>query len=697
MQALIKPIVVIFCVLYGLLWFGVEFEDVKRLLNGGDLFVVEKGVQLGLKDDIFDKCKLENGPLWTEYLWEWLDPVGDPMRSCNHSYAPWSSLLPDGRVRLTEACPNEAECRARAILWKGDYGKDFREWHEIREEYVFELSGREYPRSKVTKPASNVPKPPSVHIIVLDSIGSSHGRRVFHQTHRYLKDKFGAIELKHMNKVGENSRPNGMAFLLNKLITNIKRDIYGVPSVKAEWNYTAFCRTYLDDKGFILEEFRKAGYKTLMAEDWALGVFNWPGCHGFQKKPTTHYMRPFQNRLKMNVKELRDSMGWQNCFEPHLFLNDYHEKFIRAYPESVLNEETAVQYFVLYFVDSPKAALTWASDLGHDSPQKPFHADGQFRQFFERNKAEFDDSFVFFIGDHGLRFGWAKREEGLYSRDPVGARDVNNPMTMVSVPRRFRKDAEMMANLKQNSGELLTMFDTYATFIDILETFRDGGEGRNMSKTMIKPELKGSSFLRPLPTDPRNCKTLLIPPQYCICEITKEQLNITNDHRAIGDAIAANVNERLAEANISYICAELEMDKLTQLKRIVGATDLYDVTVQLRPGGGVFQTFVRGSNGEYSVAISDVTRLNKYNHDGDCTNINEIRPLCYCKSNLLPSSPARASPPRVTLPATSTKATTPRPSTHRPSTGPSTGPGSTGADDLGTKAETKNGTEPIRA
>lgn len=52
MQALIKPIVVIFCVLYGLLWFGVEFEDVKRLLNGGDLFVVEKGVQLG-KNAIF--------------------------------------------------------------------------------------------------------------------------------------------------------------------------------------------------------------------------------------------------------------------------------------------------------------------------------------------------------------------------------------------------------------------------------------------------------------------------------------------------------------------------------------------------------------------------------------------------------------------------------------------------------------------
>lgn len=48
-------------------------------------------------------------------------------------------------------------------------------------------------------------------------------------------------------------------------------------------------------KGFVLSEFtEKRGYVSMMAEDWARGVFNYPNCYGFEMPPTTHYMRPFQ-------------------------------------------------------------------------------------------------------------------------------------------------------------------------------------------------------------------------------------------------------------------------------------------------------------------------------------------------------------------------------------------------------------------
>ncbi|GMS92888.1 hypothetical protein PENTCL1PPCAC_15063, partial [Pristionchus entomophagus] len=76
------------------------------------------------------------------------------------------------------------------------------------------------------------------------------------------------------------------------------------PSIPAEWNYTQYCKTFLDDKGFILKLFEKNGYATMMAEDWDKGVFNWPGCNGFEKQPTTHYMRPFQIRIKDGGKTL---------------------------------------------------------------------------------------------------------------------------------------------------------------------------------------------------------------------------------------------------------------------------------------------------------------------------------------------------------------------------------------------------------
>ncbi|GMS98720.1 hypothetical protein PENTCL1PPCAC_20895, partial [Pristionchus entomophagus] len=118
---------------------------------------------------------------------------------------------------------------------------------------------------------------PSVHIIVIDSIGASHGRRIFNRTHRFLKERFGAVEMLHMNK---------------------------------------------------------QGYVTMMAEDWIEGVVNWPKCKGFRKQPTTRYMRPFQLQFK-DGETIKDHMSEANCFEQHLILNDYHEKFMKAYPDSI--------------------------------------------------------------------------------------------------------------------------------------------------------------------------------------------------------------------------------------------------------------------------------------------------------------------------------------------------------------------------
>ncbi|GMR43298.1 hypothetical protein PMAYCL1PPCAC_13493, partial [Pristionchus mayeri] len=132
-----------------------------------------------------------------------------------------------------------------------------------------------------------------------------------------------------------------------------------------------------------------------------------------------------------------------------------------------------------------------------------------------------------------------------------------------------------------------------------------------------------------------DCKTLPIPPQYCLCEITKEGVNITEEHSSIGHSIVTLINDRLKKANVTSICTELKLDKVTQLDRMVGVRGLYEVTVQQQPSGGVFQTSVRGSNGNYSIVVPDVIRLDKYGKQGDCTKNNEIRPMCYCKSNLL--------------------------------------------------------------
>ncbi|GMT11978.1 hypothetical protein PFISCL1PPCAC_3275, partial [Pristionchus fissidentatus] len=188
----------------------------------------------------------------------------------------------------------------------------------------------------------------------------------------------------------------------------------------------------------------------------------------------------------------------KNCFEEHHFLNEYAQQFMHAYP------------------DSPKISLVWASCLGHDFANKPFHADADYLEFFKRNRAELDNSFLFFMGDHGLRFG-------KITETSIGQLDINNPMMIVSVPRRLRSDATLMANLNTNSHQLLSSFDVHATLVDILDSFNDTTKP-DFSETTPKKELKGSSFLRPLPMGDRNCKTLPIPFQYCICRVEKENV-----------------------------------------------------------------------------------------------------------------------------------------------------------------------------
>ncbi|GMS92907.1 hypothetical protein PENTCL1PPCAC_15082, partial [Pristionchus entomophagus] len=305
----------------------------------------------------FDQCSLLSRPAWTDYLREKFDAEFDPMKTCNRSYSTWSELSTDGRVLLTEHRPEQAKCRARAILFKSEFKTKQGEWHEINEEFVFEndivevdcnineVTVYNFLHTQVWRQKNDESmtaqtrvndaerKRPSVHIIVLDSIGASHGRRIFNRTNRFLKEEFGAVEMQHMTKVGENSRPIAIAFTFGKVIGNIKRDMFGLPSIPPDWNYKQHCKSYLDDEGFILKDFEKSGYQTMWAEDYSNAcIFNFPGCHGFQKPQTSDFFRPFQIRLDGGGKAMKGSMGKGNCFESHLFINDYHEKFIKAYP-----------------------------------------------------------------------------------------------------------------------------------------------------------------------------------------------------------------------------------------------------------------------------------------------------------------------------------------------------------------------------
>ncbi|GMR33358.1 hypothetical protein PMAYCL1PPCAC_03553, partial [Pristionchus mayeri] len=341
---------------------------------------------------------------------------------------------------------------------------------------------------------------PSVFIFVLDSVANSQALRSFPKTVSLLEHEFDAVNLRHVNKVGENSHPNGVAFLLGKLESDLDRGIFGMGKERGNWNRTYACGLYLDDEPFILKEFIKKGYKSLMAEDWALGVFNWPSCKGFKKAPVTHYMRPFQIYYEQNLKQSRKFMGDEQCLEYHAHLLNYLKKFMNAYKVS------------------PKISMIWASELGHNDNDRLFHADVQLFKFFREHRKMLDKSYVFLMGDHGIRWGSVLDTY-------IGQREINNPMMFVSVPRHLKERVNPL--LRENSGKLLTSFDIHASLIDILNEPHlqavDGPSG-----------LRGNSFFRTLPsgkqgrvalesmnkkiTGERSCRTFPIPVQFCLCE-----------------------------------------------------------------------------------------------------------------------------------------------------------------------------------
>ncbi|KAK6043265.1 hypothetical protein COOONC_19230, partial [Cooperia oncophora] len=124
--------------------------------------------------------------------------------------------------------------------------------------------------------------------------------------------------------------------------------------------------------------------------------------------------RPFQVALEKDVsKTLRRTYSRSNCIEQHQDILRYLQDFMYSYK------------------DHPKFGWIWLSLLGHDHESGVIHADADFQRFLLNNKKKLDDSFVIFMGDHGLR-------GGRVTRTKLGSLEMNNPMFSMSIPKVLR-------------------------------------------------------------------------------------------------------------------------------------------------------------------------------------------------------------------------------------------------------------------
>ncbi|KAK6038700.1 hypothetical protein COOONC_23795, partial [Cooperia oncophora] len=58
-----------------------------------------------------------------------------------------------------------------------------------------------------------------------------------------------------------------------------------------------------------------------------------------------------------------------------------------------------------HFAGLPKFSLTWFGYLTHDDTKLLYRSDYAMYDFFLKNRDTLNNSFIFFFGDHGPRFG----------------------------------------------------------------------------------------------------------------------------------------------------------------------------------------------------------------------------------------------------------------------------------------------------
>uniref|UniRef100_A0A914VCR0 Uncharacterized protein n=1 Tax=Plectus sambesii TaxID=2011161 RepID=A0A914VCR0_9BILA len=452
-------------------------------------------------------------------------------------------------------------------------------------------------------------KQPNILLFVLDSVSQANWIRKLPETLKVLQNDYGSYVFKGFTKIGDNSYPNAMGFLIGK------------------------SREELPDSGIfdnwplIWKGFSKAGYATLFAEDFPeFHIFNY-FADGFRVKPTDHYFRPFWLHLIGSYLHRRSSHLCYGNHPSHSLQLNYLKQFLTKYK------------------GTPKFALHWLNELGHEWLNQVAVGDEDLAAFFRDQRENLKDSFVFVFADHGHRFD-AIRET------VIGRIEERMPFFSMHVPEWLMQKRPYLHDILQNNTEKLASFyDLYVTLRDVLSN-EESGEWNFTAQPAnwkgVAP--RGYSLLRPLPVK-RTCEEAGIPGSYCVCQ-RETFLNVTD--RKVLDAAQTLVDHlNLMLKDYSQMCAHLQLKDIRHaqmfmppmnmvlnpsyktffknIKKPSGFFINYRVAIEVAPSGALLEATLRNSlNDKAFTVIDDVNRINKYGNQSLCIQSAVLRKYCYC-------------------------------------------------------------------
>ncbi|CAJ0572941.1 unnamed protein product, partial [Mesorhabditis spiculigera] len=166
---------------------------------------------------------------------------------------------------------------------------------------------------------------------------------------------------------------------------------------------------------------------------------------------------------------------------------------------------------------------------------------------------------------------------------------------MVAVPNFLRKNKQLMKNLREKQTGLLTHYDVYATFQDILRNAHLTNFTKFDCEEVLRPNpSSGNSLLRPLgPHKNRTCVNTPIPTDYCMCEFEKSEKD-PSKFIAMGHFAVQAINELLQKEGLANLCQTLRLDKVRTVTAYEPekALKLYEIQFSALPSKGIYKAMI---------------------------------------------------------------------------------------------------------
>ena len=207
-------------------------------------------------------------------------------------------------------------------------------------------------------------------------------------------------------------------------------------------------------------------------------------------------------------------------------------------------------------------------------------------------------------------------------KSEIGEIEVNNPMLVVTLPEKLRANPSLRQQLAANREHLITQLDVYATlhhianvktmvFAFVRHCKKKKKEWHLQSANWTKDTdfsvadysppnitLLGSSLFQPQ-LGVRNCDTLLVPLQYCLCQHASTLVNDSSLSIQVAELVASKINDELRASKYADKCATLNVDQnataAAQLKEFDSgdaSKRLFNAKFIVSPSGGSYNTYV---------------------------------------------------------------------------------------------------------